>query len=241
MTNDKQRFVLYEYLLYFWNKKLFFCIIPPIIALTALLSVHLILNDAKYTGKALVFTGRVNLKDLTNPDNIIAKFPNIKSNVDIDVTEEKYVKITVKGNDKTKVQNDLHYIVAHYNQQLQDHSQNRLDVTMEQMKEYNDLIKKIRSVIEDTDEKIGTTVTDTNVINSQSELLVTLTDLTKKVNNMKSDLIFYEKPSVLSETVALSKSYVKEAVASGLVLGIFLTFMLLTLMKYVSDARRYYQ
>ncbi|WP_027409257.1 hypothetical protein [Anoxybacteroides tepidamans] len=241
MSADKQRFVLYEYLLYFWKKKILFLIVPPIVALATFLGVHFILDHAKYTGKAVVFTGSISRSDLTNPDNIMAKFPNVKNQLDIVVTEDKYVKITVKGNDEKSVQKDLHYIVTHYNEELKKHSKERLDVTMETLNDYETQMKRLNTLAQNYDDKFDTQSLGIDQITSKAELLQTLADVTEKVNKIKGDLIFYEEPSVLSEAVAPSKTYAKEAIASGLVLGVFLTFMLLTLMKYLFEARRYYQ
>lgn len=245
LSADKQRFVLYEYLLYFWKKKLLFVIIPPIMALVTFLGVQFVLNHAKYTGKAVVFTGSINLKDLTNPDNIVAKFPDIKNKMDVVVTEEKYVKITVKGDDEKSVQNDLDDIVTRYNKELQEHSQKRLDTTMAYLNSLDERIKTLQTSIEHYNKKLDSPSLTPQQIESTTDLLVEAqSDLTKTMetaNRVRGDLVFYEKPSVLSEAVAPSKSYAKEAIASGLVLGVFLTFIFLILLKYVFDARRYYQ
>jgi len=244
LSAEKQRFVLYEYLLFFWKKKIWFVIIPPVMALVAFLGVQLVLNHAKYTGKAVVFTGSINVSDLTNPDNIMTKFPNVKNSVDVVVPEEKYVKITVKGDDEKSVQSDLHDIVTRYNQELQEHSQQRLDVTNAYLNSLDERIKALQTSIDHYNEKLNSSSLTPQQIESTTDLLVEAqNDLTKTMetaNRIRSDLVFYEKPSVLSEAVAPSKSYAKESIASGLVFGVFLTFMFLILLKYVFDARRYY-
>jgi len=244
LSAEKQRFVLYEYLSYFWKKKIWFVIIPPVMALLVFFGVQLVVNHAKYTGKALVFTGSINVSDLTNPDNIMAQLPPVKNTVDIVVPEEKYVKITVKGNDEKSVQQDLHTIVADYNEKLQRHSKERLDVTNTYLNSLDERAKTLQTLIDRYNEKLNSSSLTPQQIESTTDLLVEAqNDLTKTMetaNRVRGDLAFYEKPSVLSEAVARSKSYAKESIASGLVFGVFLTFIFLTLMKYVFDARRYY-
>ncbi|WP_238583532.1 lipopolysaccharide biosynthesis protein [Anoxybacteroides amylolyticum] len=219
-------------------------IIPPVTALLVFFGVQLVLNHAKYTGKALVFTGSINVSDLTNPDNIMAQLPSVKNTVDIVVPEEKYVKITVKGNDEKSVEQDLRTIVADYNEKLQRHSKERLAVTNTYLSSLDERAKTLQTWIDRYNKKLNSSSLTPQQIESITDLLVEAqNDLTKTMetaNRVRGDLAFYENPSVLSEVVAPSKSYAKEAVASGLVLGVFLTFIFLTLMKYVFDARRYY-
>jgi hypothetical protein len=245
LSAEKQRFVLYEYLLYFWNKKMMFLIIPPIVVLLTFLGAKLVLDNEKYTGRALVFTGTVNLKDLTNPDNIVAKFPHVKNELEVFVPEEKYVKFTLKGNDQKSVQEELDRIVTEYNKALQEHSQRRLDTTMTNLNWLEKQVKVLQTSIEHYNEKLDSQTLTAKQIESTTDLLVeaenALTETMEKVNDIRNNLVFYEKPAVLSETVAPSKSYTKEIIAIGLVLGVFLTFIVLTFMKYVFDARRYYQ
>lgn len=244
LTAEKQRFVLYEYLRYFWEKKWWFFIIPPATAIVAFLAVQLLLHHTNYTGKAVIFTGSINLKDLTNPDNIMAELPKVQNNVDIVVPEEKYVKITIKGDNEKSVQQDLHTIVADYNEKLQKHSNERLDVTNKYLQALDGRIKALETTINHYDGKLQSSSLTPQQIESATDVIVAaqkeLTETMETANRIRGDLVFYEKPSVLSEVVAPSKSYAKEAVVSGLVFGVFLTFLFLMLMKYVVDARRYY-
>ncbi|WJQ00132.1 hypothetical protein QT234_16280 [Geobacillus stearothermophilus] len=77
-----------------------------------------------------------------------------------------------------------------------------------------------------------------------SDLLVesenNLTEVMERVNRIRGNLAFYEMPAVLSETVAKSKTYTGQLAVIGLVLGLFVTVVWLTLWKYILDARRYY-
>ncbi|HZG59646.1 MAG TPA: lipopolysaccharide biosynthesis protein [Anoxybacillus sp.] len=245
MSAEKQRFVLYEYLLYFWKKKMMFLIIPPIVVLLTFLGAKLVLDNEKYTGRALVFTGAVNLKGLTNPDNIVAQFPDVKNKLEVFVPEEKYVKFTLKGNDQKSVQQELDRIVTEYNKALQEHSQHRLDTTNTYLNTLDERVKTLNEKIEHYNEKLDSATLTPEQIERTTDLLIVaedeLTETMEKANRIRSDLVFYEKPSVLSESVNPSKTYTKEIIAIGLVLGIFLTFILLVLMKYVFDARRYCQ
>jgi hypothetical protein len=60
------------------------------------------------------------------------------------------------------------------------------------------------------------------------------------INRVKGDLSFLEKPVLVTSSVEQGKSYLKQSVAIGFVLGILLSFVILMLWKYIFDARRYY-
>lgn len=243
LTVEKQKFLFYEYLLFFWKKKFWFLIVPLAMAIISVLVGQLFLHKYNYTGQALIFTGSINLKDLTDPKNIEAKFPHVKNALDVVVPEEKYVKITLKGDDKTSVQNELRKIVSKYDHELQRHSKQRLDATHTRLHELDGEINVLQQVIKQYGEKLDSQpqqLTSGDLKNTVKAEEI-LADRTDKASRIRNDLLFYEKPSVLSESVSKSKTYIGQLIAVGVVLGIFLTFIMLILMKYVLDARRYYQ
>jgi hypothetical protein len=240
LTGEKQKFVFYEYLLFFWKKKFWFLIVPLAMALISVLAGQLFLHKYNYTGQALIFTGSINQKSLTDPKNIEAKF-HVKNALDVVVPEEKYIKITLKGDDKTSVQNELRKIVSKYNHELQRHSKQRLDATHTRLHELGDEINHLQQVIKQYDEKLDSQQLTPGDLKNTVKAEEILADRTDKASRISNDLLFYEKPSVLSESVSKSKTYIGQLIAVGVVLGIFLTFIMLILMKYVLDARRYYQ
>jgi hypothetical protein len=241
LATEKQKFVLYEYLLFFWKKKFWFLFVPLAMALISVLAGHLFLHKYNYTGKAIIFTGSVNLKSLTDPKNIRANLPHVKNKLDIVVTEDKYVKITLKGDDKTSVQNELRKIVSKYNHDLQQHSKQRLDVTNERLHELDEYKEDLQLIVEHYNKKLDSQQLTLDQLDSAVKAEEILTDTMEKASRIRNNLVFYEEPSVLSENVSKSKTYTGQLIAIGVVLGIFLTFIILILMKYVLDARRYYQ
>jgi hypothetical protein len=245
LAGENQKFVLYEYMLFFWKKKVWFLLIPLVTAVISLLIGQLFLHKPAYTGKAVVFTGAVNIKDLTNPENIRAKLPNIKNELDIVVTEDKYVKITVEGDNKTSVQKELHKVISKYNDQLQQHSQQRLEITELYLQSLEERIDVLQKAIKRYNEKLDSQTITPQQLESTTDLLIeaenNLTEVMERAHRIRSNLVFYEKPAVLSETVFKSKTYLGQTIAIGIILGVFLTFIVLILMKYVLDARRYYQ
>ncbi|MDP4163386.1 MAG: hypothetical protein Q8898_09815, partial [Bacillota bacterium] len=104
MAEEKKQYVLYEYLMYFWSKKIWFLIIPIITALIIASAIYVVRHSGqRYTGEARVYTGGVNSQDLTDTTNIAAKYPD----ADVFVSEKGQVKFTVNGKTQGEVQSKL--------------------------------------------------------------------------------------------------------------------------------------
>lgn len=243
LTAEKRPFVLYEYLRFFWQRKWWFLVVPLATIVLTVIAGRLLLQGEKYTGKAVVFTGSIDVKELTDPKNIEAKFPEVK-NLDVVVPEEQYVQITVKGDDEQDVSRELKLVVSEYSQELKRHSQERIDVTTKYLHALEERERALQQKVDYYSEQIQSGRLNPEQLNDISDLLVesenNLTEVMERVNRIRGNLVFYEKPAVLSETVAKSKTYTGQLMAVGLVLGLFLTVVWLVLWKYILDARRYY-
>ncbi|WJQ00133.1 hypothetical protein QT234_16285 [Geobacillus stearothermophilus] len=128
LTVEKRPFVLYEYLRFFWQRKWRFLVVPLAAIVLTIIAGRLLLYGEKYTGKAVVFTGSIDVKELTDPKNIEARFPDVK-NLDIVVPEDQYVQITIKGDNEEEVSRELKRVVSEYSRELERHSQERINVT----------------------------------------------------------------------------------------------------------------
>gem|GEM_PF-6780801 len=243
MTAEKRPFVLYEYLRFFWQRKWWFLIIPLATIVLTVIFGRILLHEEEYTGKAVVFIGSIDVKELTNPKNIKAKFPDVKR-LDVVVPEGQYVQITVKGDDEQHVSRELKRVVSEYSQELDRHSQERIDVTTKYLRALEKRERTLQEKVDYYSNQVQSGRLNSQQLDDISELLVesenNLTEVMERVNRIRGNLVFYEEPKVLSETVEKSKTYTTQLAAIGLVLGAFLTVVWLTLWKYILDARRYY-
>lgn len=190
-----------------------------------------------------MFTGSIDVKELTDPKNIEAKFPEAK-NLDIVVPEEQYVQIKVKGDNEQAVSRELKHVVSEYSRELERHSQERIDVTTKYLHALEERERALQQKVDYYSKQVQSGRLNPEQLDDISDLLVesenNLTEVMERVNRIRGNLVFYEKPAVLSETVGKSNTYTGQLAAIGLVLGLFLTVVWLTLWKYVLDARRYY-
>jgi hypothetical protein len=244
LKEEKEKFVLYEYLLYFWKKKWLFLIIPLITTLLVASAIYALKHTYKYTGTALIFTGSVNSKDLTDPNNIKAKFKNIK-NLEVYVSEKGQVKFTLNGNSKEQIQKDLDTITNRFSKELNANADIRLDSTSDSVKNLQNLIKEKKAALKVYQQMLDSNHLSINEYNNIVDIVIIsedeLSGAQTRINEMKADIATFEKPKVLSESVYPKKTYLPESVAIGIVLGVLLTIALLIFLKYLEDARKYYK
>lgn len=232
MTEEKKKFILYEYLLYFWDRKWFFLIVPLITTVLIAGAVYALKHDNKYTGESLFSTGSINKADLTDPNNIKAKYNDIKG-LDVIVTEKNQVKFTVNGNSRDEVQKNLDHINTTFSKELKDQSNTQLRVSKVTLNDLENGIKDLNSSLSMYQEKLDRNL----IIKTKNKLF----DAKTRVNKMKSDQVFFEEPKVLSDSIHPKKTYLPESIAIGIILGILLTIALLMLLKYLGVAKKQYK
>jgi capsular polysaccharide biosynthesis protein len=243
LAEEKKTFVLYEYLHYFWQRKWLFIIIPLITAIVVTGAVYVLKHDKKYTGTGLVSSGGVSGL-ITNDAYVKGTYSNYKDLSDVFVSEKGIVKFTVKGNSQTAVQKDLHDIVTNYNEKLQDRAKIILDTSTDYVGTLKEREKTLSAAYKMYKRKIESTdITDQ--LTDLTDLATTTDDSLKETSEraykISGDVKMFEQPKILSESVAPSKTYIKQGIAIGIVLGLVLTVALLMLLKYLDVARKYYQ
>lgn len=206
---------------------------------------YMLAKDKPYEGQALFFIGSVNSPQLGNQNTILALFSEeIQNNIDdLFVSEKGQVKVKVSGNSQQEVQGYVDEIVGVYFKELEEAAKIRIDLTNESIEKYKEREKDLVNIIglynkklESENVEMTETYTDLLLISEQE-----LSNTTLRIKNMETDVKLFENPLVLSTSVTKDKTYTKEAIAIGIILGLLLTVVLLMLMKYIGDARRYFK
>ncbi|MBG9544692.1 hypothetical protein ABE29_18580 [Cytobacillus firmus] len=243
MREEKKRFVLYEYLMYFWKRKQYFLIVPIITMLLVGGAVYFLKKDMPYTGQAVVYTGGVTSPDLTRENNIAARFAD-EENLEIFVSS-KQVKFTKKGNSADEVEQSLDRITEEYEDDLIENFEGRIEASEVYLDSLDKRVIVLQKAIASYNEELEKGLGQDQYEDFTDLLIETEKELSEAdatAHRMRSDIEFFKKeaPKTLSENVTKSKSYLKEGAAIGLILGLVLTVVLLALMKYLSEGRRYY-
>ncbi|MCM3403665.1 hypothetical protein [Cytobacillus oceanisediminis] len=243
MSEDKKRFVLYEYLMYFWKRKHYFLIVPIITMLLAGGAVYFLKKDMPYTGQAVVYTGGVTSPDLTRENNIAARFPD-EENLEIFVSS-KQVKFTKIGNTVKEVEQSLNRVTEKYEDDLIENFEGRIKASEVYLKSLDTRVTVLQKAIASYNQELEKGLAQDQYEDFTALLIETEKELSEAdatAHRMRSDIEFFKKeePKILFENVTQSKTYFKEGAAIGLILGLVLTVLLLALMKYLSEGRRYY-
>ncbi|MDW2876617.1 MULTISPECIES: GumC domain-containing protein [Bacillaceae] len=241
---EQKKFVLYEYLLFFWKKKWSFLIIPIIFALLGLAASYVISTDAKYTGNATVFTGSIKQKGLTNPDNIVANFgEGVDGEIEVFVSSDSYVKIKIKQDDRKELQKDLTAMSERIENALVKDYEFRKKVT----EEYRDGLIARADKLEKSIQAMDPILERDLPLFQYQDLTLRytaaqneLSEATVAAQRVTNDLAVFEQPSVIVNQVNQADTNRTELTIAGLILGVLFTLVFLIFWKYIIEARRYY-
>lgn len=242
MTENKT-YRLYDSLEFFWRKKVWFIIIPVIVALLGYVGTMFVPKDGEYVGKSTVFTGSVKMEALTNPEHIMAKYGgHFTGKAEVFVPSRSYIKTEVFGDNEEEVRKEL----TLFNEQLMAGLMARNDKVIAGTETYalaqSARVKTLQEAIEQYKKALSNSDNLTEINNyttliSQAEM--DLTNAMATEQRVRNDIISYEKPALAHEPyVKKTKSYGAEGAVAGFILGILFTIFILVLWKYILDARR---
>lgn len=241
MTENKT-YRLYDSLEFFWKKKVWFIIIPVIVALLGYVGTMFIPKDGEYVGKSTVFTGSVKLEALTNPEHIMAQYGgHFTGKAEVFVPSRSYIKTEVFGDNEEEVRKELTMFNEQLIAGLMAQNDKVIDGTQTYALSQSARIKTLQEGIESYKQALADT-DNLTVINNYTTLLsqaeLELTNAMATEQRVRNDIIAYEKPALANAYVVKTKSYGAEGAVAGFVLGILFTIFILSLWKYILDARR---
>lgn len=241
--SENRSYRLYDSLEFFWRKKIWFIIIPVIAALIGYGASFLVPSNGKYVGKSTVFTGSVKQEALTNPDHIMTQYgKHFTGKTEVFVPTRSYIKTETYGDNKEEVTKELN----DFNDQLLAGLMKQHDKVIGGTETYASIqaerIETLKTAIEDY-KKLLIESDNVTVINNFTTLLsaaeMDLTNALATEQRVRNDVIAYEKPSIAGESrVVATKTYGMEGAIAGLILGILLAILSLSMWKYILDARR---
>ena len=244
MSNKEERFVLYEYLLYFWKKKWAFLIIPIITIVLAIAVNALWPKDGDYEGQATIYVGSVKTPALTDPIHYTSKYNDkINNKLKIHVPSSGYLRIRIFGDDRKTIESELNLITSQMEEEIRNQSDLQVNLTKANRQRLEEEIEKLEKDIKTYEPKINNENPNELEIEFATKRLdaeAALINSTRSVNSMGNDIDMFEYPEILDSTVDDTKTYTLESALIGLLLGLILTVALLTLLKYIERAKRYY-
>lgn len=240
MTENKS-YRLYDSLEFFWKKKIWFIIIPLIVALLGFVGSMLIPKDGDYVAKSTIFTGSVKLEALTNPTHIMAKYgTHFTGKSEVFVPTRAYIKTEIFGDNEEQVTKEI----TQFNEQLFDalmaQNDKVIEGTEKYAKEQEARSKHLQEAIDAYQVAINKSVNATEISNYSTLIFQAeqeLTNATATVQRVRNDIIAYEKPELVLPKISKTKSYGTEGAIAGFIFGILLAIFTLSLWKYMLEAR----
>ncbi|TCS93253.1 Wzz/FepE/Etk N-terminal domain-containing protein [Hazenella coriacea] len=241
---EENRYIFFEYLLFFWKRKKIFLLIPVVFVIGALL--FGLLQPSVYTGQAVVAVGSITTDSLINPDIIQGSYkkeldPKIKSSFQAVVPKSGQVRLQVTGGDQEVVQKNIEKVSNAYLGSLQALYTNRSDMYKKQIEGLNKRIEELSKATEfyrsKVDKNPADIVTGELLIENEKELS-RAQDSAQVIN---IDLLYLEAPSYTIEpTVTKQRSPIVSNLAVALALSFVVMILVLVFWKYIDDAKKHY-
>lgn len=240
--SDQKEYVFYKNLKFFWEKKWVLLIVPIIISLIA--AAFSLFSDREYIGKAVFYTSTIDKADLTVPAHMNEKYKVHNSDLEavFSVLQSKRVQIKVVGDNQNDVSEELKQLSNVYLTDLEKEYQHRYDLTQETINEYQEKLddsekhlNKYYAAIEAVEDEV---VPDTELLSALATKEQIIYEYLTKINRMETDLVFFEEPKLLDETITQSDNYLVQNTVISFVLSFFLTLLGLMLWRYIREARR---
>jgi uncharacterized membrane protein YtjA (UPF0391 family) len=240
MTENKS-YRLYDSLEFFWKKKIWFLIIPIIVAILGFLGSMLIPKDGDYVGKSIVFTGSVKMEALTNPEHIMTKFgSHFTGKTEVFVPTRSYIKTETYGNNEEEVTKELNQFDDQLLGALMAQNNKIIEGTEKYAATQELRAKNLEETIASYKKQLENSVNLTETNNLSSLLLQAESELTNSLattQRVRNDILGFEKPELAKSYVVKTKSYGLEGTVAGFIFGILLTLFVLSLWKYILEAR----
>ncbi|UGB30467.1 hypothetical protein [Metabacillus sp. B2-18] len=239
--SEKKEYLFYKNLVFFWRKKWLLIGIPLVICL--IVSAFSMFSSREYVGKAIFDTADIKGK-LTDPELLQAEYLKDQqgSDAEFTVVKSKQVQIKVTADNRDDVHKQLTKLVTSYAEDLQQNYQERYDRTQETVEIYEKGLKengKLLPTYNDAIEKIeeGETV-DPDLLVAAATMNKIAFEYETSISRMKTDLLLFDPPRLISETITQSDNYLVQNAVVSFALSFFLMLVVLLLWRYIREARR---
>jgi uncharacterized protein involved in exopolysaccharide biosynthesis len=235
----KKSYAFYDYLAFMWQKKLWLVAIPFIAIIIAVIVSAL--SKPTYQGMVLFNVADATDDKVTVPDIIISTYQDllpkdIQPSLQVIVPKYKQVQIQLSGKNKEQVQNGFQKVSNAYYADLQKVYQQKIKLSEQYMVTLQQRVNTLEQAA------IIIKPTSTNVeafTNLQNELATRQ----EQLQSSKLDLASAQAPVIVPPdslenlTVTEKASPWKANLAIALLAGIILGIVVVTLWKYILDAK----
>jgi hypothetical protein len=235
----KNQYVFYEYLHFFWKKKIVLFAIPVVVALIAL--VYTFSKPDVYRGEVTVFTSSIGKDSLTHPDLIKSNYTgkindSAIKNFNVNATTGR-VLFTFTGTNKEEIKRASETIEKDYLPKLNKAFEEKKSILEDQVAIYELAVKEYEAkvtLLEKKAEQDTLTIEDLNFKNDSDSTVIYFEDL----KSARLDLKELDPPKILSKSIAKSNNYLGSNLLVSILFGFILSILTIMVWKYILDARK---
>lgn len=241
MSDGQDRYILYEYLMFFWNKK-WLLLIPPILGIIIPIAIGMV-KENPYVGTLTYYVGGTENPKLVNPDIIKSELLSDKISDGVSVVKgDKVISFVSSSQSKSEIKDIFAEVDTQYGKLLGEISEKDLKFD----KEYLDNIKQRKKVLEASllqarkqlEQAKSRSDIDSGYLKSIAQMEKSLSNYTEDIYLQEQRLLNYQEPGKISTTINQQKNHTTSNILVGFILGLFVAVGLVTLWKYILDAKR---
>lgn len=198
------------------------------------------LKERPYVGQISFYTGQVENESLLKPELIKEKYEVEDGSFDVSVADKTITFISI-ANDKDQVEKTLERVTDQYEKDLVTQSEKNLALKKEYLNSLKNRHSSLLESLKTYNENIENKDTDPELAKQYLESIVEAEEkifqYEEGINLEENSILAYDEPRELKMVINREKSYITSNIILGIVLGMFMALGLITLWKYVSDAR----
>ncbi|MXQ55978.1 hypothetical protein [Shimazuella alba] len=238
----KKSYAFYDYLAFMWQKKLWLIAIPLIAVVLAIIVSSF--TRPTYQGSVLFNVADATDDKVTVPDIILSSYQkllpkDLQPSLQAIVPKYKQVQIQISGKDKEQVTKGFQTVVKAYYTDLQKVYQQKVNLS----KQYMATLQQRVATLEQASKSIKPSSVNAQSLEAFTDLQKELATRQEQLQSSKLDLASVQAPVIVPPgsledlTISEKASPWKANILIALLSGIILAVVVVTLWKYILDAR----
>lgn len=240
MSDGRDKFILYEYLMFFWRKKWVVLVLP---LLGILIPIILgFVKEPPFVGNLTYYTGDIADDGLINQDLIKKDLPQGIKNKATVVKGEKTISFVSTSQNQNEIRDIFSKVDSNYGKRLEGFADKDLKLKKDSLKTLKSQRNNLKVSLNNYKEKIDDPKFANDIKIGYFGLIPKMEkvvlDNDQAIYVQEDKILNYQKPEKVSMTIGHQNKFTKSNILVGFILGLFLSFCLVTLWKYILDAKR---
>lgn len=239
------RYVLYEHLRFFREKKWILIILPILVATFALIGSILYEKQSEVSGSATIYYGSVSEPVLTDPVLLQKKYEEKYPDATIELNRNRYMTFKYQGDSPNDVEQTLEKITKNYKENLDEVYQEEEESLTSYKSQVDKRLIAVDNLLVSLEEQVEneqlSAEKQAELSLSRYELETKLDELQKTMRDIEQNQENLEEPDIINVTVSKNDQDWPQWVIAGYIFGLLIALGWLVLWKYLIEARRNFE